>query len=97
MRKVTMKEAQRIEEELRKELEKISHMGCEKAKSLMKKHGFTFCEIGTGKSCYTSSKSVWIDEVTTKKYLNGTFLVVGTCNSKFGKGVIYKGYVIEVV
>jgi hypothetical protein len=89
--------------EIKKEIEKLEgalkqyNRMTVKATNIIEDMGYKFVDIGTGRSAYCCSKDIEVKNITSKKYLNGEYLVIGICNTKYGKGVIYRGYVKEVV
>lgn len=61
------------------------------------KLGFTLERLGTGRSAYITSTVVTELNINSRYYLNGKFLAVGVSNMKYGKGQIYRAYVMQVI
>ena len=59
--------------------------------------GYLLEYLGSGSSAYTSAHRVQQQEIHSRKYLNGKYLVYGTWGIKYGRGVIYRGYVKLIV
>ncbi|HBG13469.1 MAG TPA: hypothetical protein DDX68_20775 [Clostridium sp.] len=59
--------------------------------------GYTFKYLGSGSSAYTCAHQVGVLNIHSRKYLNGNYLVYGTCNIAYGRGVIYRGYVKLII
>ena len=92
MNTIKKKEIEKVTEALKK----YNRMTM-KATNVVEDMGYKFVDIGTGTSAYCCSKQIEVKNITSKKYLNGEFLVIGVCNAKNGQGVTYRGYVKEVV
>lgn len=96
MNTIKKKEIEKEIERVTEALKKYNRMTV-KAINVVEDMGYEFVDIGTGRSAYCCSKRIEVKNITSRKYLNGEYLVVGTCNTKYGNGVIYRGYVKAVV
>lgn len=96
MKKLTKKEVKKEMKEVKETIKKAKIL-TPKIKSILKDKGYTFCELGTGNSAYTSSKNVSVLNIKSQKYLNGKFLVIGCSNRQHGKGCIYQGFVKKII
>lgn len=83
--------------ELEKILEKYNIMTPKACKEL-ENRGYHREALGTGDTAYTRSKLIRIQNIRSKCYLNGEYLVIGICNKAFSKGgQLYRGYVKKVI
>jgi len=95
MKEITLKEAK----EILKEAEEIKRKGCRDYRDLLpivEKYEFELKTLGTGHSAYTYSCDTGIKNIKSRKYLNGTYLVIGVANEGSRKGVYYRGYVLKI-
>lgn len=65
--------------------------------NLVEARGYSLEYLGSGESAYTCAHQVKQQEIHSRKYLNGNYLVYGTWRIKYGCGVIYRGYVKLIV
>jgi hypothetical protein len=88
-------------ENIKKEMELVQSILTKKIitkdiKQQLTNMGYTHKALGTGASAYTTSKNIAVQNIKSKYYLNGEYLVVGTCSQKCGMGNIYYGYVKQI-
>ena len=96
MNTIKKKEIKKEIEKLEGVLKKYNRMTV-KATKVVEDMGYQYAYLGTGRSAYCCSKDIGVKNITSKKYLNGKFLVIGVCNAKNGQGVTYRGYIKEIV
>ena len=96
MNTIKKKEIEKEIERVTEALKRYNRMTV-KATNVVEDMGYEFVHLGTNRSAYCSSKRIEVKNITSKKYLNGEYLVIGVCNTKYGNGVIYRGYVKAVV
>lgn len=94
MKTITMKQARRLKKRWEKETRQ--HNNCRGWQEKAKKEGFRNCDLGTGQSARTFSGAVDIQDIKSRKYLHGKYLVLGTSNISYGKGTMYRGYVVKI-
>ncbi|MFR5264479.1 hypothetical protein [Clostridium sp.] len=63
----------------------------------LERMGYYYAELGTGSTACTSSMVISVQDIKSRYYLNGEFLVVGLASKRYGNGCMYRGYVKEVI
>ena len=97
---ITLRQAKKILKEIEEVKEKTLKKGkrCDYRTFLpiIEKYGFLPAVLGTSYNNYICSSEAKIMDVKSKKFLNGKFLVIGVANEKRGRGIYYKGFVLEI-
>lgn len=69
----------------------------EKVEKLLEDRGYTLETLGSGSSAHTSSLFIGVKNITSRKYLNGDYLVVGVANFSYNMNTYYRGYCKEII
>ena len=88
--------------DLNKEIEKLMNLKViptnKKLYTKLNDLGYTYEELGTGKSSSICSHNIAVMNIASRYYLNGEFLVFGLCNLQYlKKGKIYRVYVKQII